>query len=688
MESGMYEMVGNAADQLCRIDDRAFRRAQLLDANSILSKIVLPMSIPWTHKIEAHRIIPRDIDELDGVIAAEAEFPAESRLGEIQEVPGSSASEHQLVSTIRSNDDPGVVEFTRTLVPLSIDLSTERPRGIMREGAPADSEGELSLRFMDEVQRRKRRRLGIIAENTKRLKVSIRFGGVSSRATLRPNVGARLVPCELLATLPQELLVGRKVDWDRAAENAAQLGSYDLRHGLPRMASISKRVKSGRTRLMWSSKQSRSQRSHKSLLTGTSLETGQQRRPLDVKVFIRLNGQVVTVDKSQKSKIPIDGDDEWAGSAYSERTVALALDKACEHEQSGRHRERLQCSLVFPAYSKKIWERTSINSEFMNVMQEPFFVKVTDNEQLWLDVRPPRVWSHPCEDGVFSTVCTETGEMNGIQYSGSDRAAGSSKAYPWATAVFLDAVAKLRQTCCICWSNSDGISEELVLCKHCQVRVHPKCYFGEKTFDPDWCCDSCVDYQNRASSMPGSLTATNVRWARVCRLCPQFGGAIAQRRYAGGAVVETPRSWEHVHCRMWKDAAAYQGGVCTLCSKHSANLVRCAAVGCSILFHPMCSVVASHAAASRRASDSDFLHYTLDFGEDRDAFLATQYSHEMVDISIGKKRSKKRWQIPVAYCGLHNPQRARDRYGLLQGAVFFDDSVRLPLDRKKIVALP
>jgi hypothetical protein len=60
----------------------------------------------------------------------------------------------------------------------------------------------------------------------------------------------------------------------------------------------------------------------------------------------------------------------------------------------------------------------------------------------------------------------------------------------------------------------------------------------------------------------------------------------------------------------------------------------------------------------------------------------------MVDISIGKKRSKKRWQIPVAYCGLHNPQRARDRYGLLQGAVFFDDSVRLPLDRKKIVALP
>ena len=256
-----------------------------------------------------------------------------------------------------------------------------------------------------------------------------------------------------------------------------------------------------------------------------------------------------------------------------------------------------------------------------------------------------------------------------------------SKSYPWATAIFLDAMSKQHQTCSICWSGpDDDKDQELLVCNLCQVRVHPTCCFGKKLFDSQWCCDSCLDYKERASDLPPSLTALNVRWARKCGLCDQFGSAVEVCQHTSSK--GNSRIWAHVSCRIWERSKAFEEGDCVLCSRTSKYLVRCAAVGCTLRFHPMCASIASYAAAVRRVSNPTFpvCVGSMEKEEDVDIFLCTQYSQDLACVSLEQGKAKK-WSFPVAYCGIHNPHRAPDRWGLLPGAAHFKDSTRLPLAR-------
>ena len=490
----------------------------------------------------------------------------------------------------------------------------------------------------------------------------------------------------LLAKLPHEISGGRRMEASRALEEATHLGSYDHRHGLPRLLDSTKRVRTGRTRTIWSSKESMSQRPLKSLLTGALLDGAQQRRPTDVKVFLRLNGSLLFLGrKHSRSDCEAGEDDEWAGAGYTNQAIEAALDKAEGLESNNAPRENPQCSFDATSYFESMKKRNSVQSRFVKQTREPYFVRVVEKDGLWLSIRPPHLWSNICEDGVLQIVCSQTGEMNGIQYTSCTSVGKSAgQNYPWATAIFLDTMARRHQTCCVCWSESEKEDElDIVICTMCQVRVHPKCYHGKKVFDPKWMCDSCLDYQERANSLPASLTPLNVRWARKCSLCDQFGSAVALHH--SSSVSNKRQSWAHVYCRTWERAMAFEQGTCVLCSRTSQYLVRCAAVGCSLKFHPMCAVVSSLSASSGRASDRTFLGSEMEREEDRDVFLSTQYCQEVASVSFGNKKVKKR-SIPVAYCGLHNPKRAPDRYGLLPGAAFFSDAAGLPLKRSKEVS--
>ena len=677
----MQKVIDQGADHLARLDEVAYHREQMRDASQILTHLVMPMSLPWTHQVAAYRVISRDIDDLEGIIDCEEEFPGEDRMGELGEVQCCTLPQHHVVSARRSSQDPGIIDFVRFRIPRSMEPAIDPIPGDYSVGYPTEIEGVLS--FPEAIQRRKRRRVSMVEERTERFTISICFGGTSSRSTLQPTELSSGEPFVLLAKLPNEISGGRRMDASRALDVAAHLGSYDHRHGLPRLSDSTKRVRTGRTRTIWSSKESLSQRPlHKSLLTGCFIDHGQHRRPSDVKVFIRLNGQLLTIDKKNAKKAfdGSDSDDEWAG-AYSNHAIESAFQFADEEtiNKETQH-ENLQCSFDSASYLDSIRKRNTVSSQFVKRIREPYFVQVMDKDRLWINIRPPALWSHPCEDGVFQVVCSEAGEINGIQYASSfsaGRSAGQN--YPWATAIFLDAMAKQHQACCICWSGSETDDErDIIICTSCQVRVHPRCYSGKKTFDPQWLCDSCRDYQEHANALPASLTSLNVRWARKCSLCDQFGSALILLDSLGSNTFTA--SWVHVHCRTWECAKAFEEGQCVLCSRTSQYLVRCAATGCSLKFHPMCAVVASHAAASGRAADHTFLAGEIESEEDRDIFLSTQYCQEVATVSFGKKKSKKR-SIPIAYCGLHNPRRAPDRYGLLPGAIHFKDAVRLPLHR-------
>lgn len=677
----MKKLLDEAADQLARIDEQAYRRGQIRDASEVLSQLIMPMSLPWTHRIAAYRVVSRDIDELEGIVDCEEEFPGEDRIGPLGEAQTCTIPEHQAIAASRSDQDPGVINFVRFRVPKSVDPPIELVRQGEVNSDWMETEGRASLGFLGVTLWRKRRRNDVIEEKAERFSVSLCFGGSSSRSTLKPpDLSSAGEPFVLLAKLPNEIAGGMRMEASRALAEATHLGSYDHRHGLPRLSDSAKRVRTGRSRTIWSSKGSISQRPlHKSLLTGGLLETGQQRRPSHVKVFVRSNGGLLMLDKKHRKKEPEgEEDDEWAGAGYTNQVVETALQLAEGQESNEVPPENLQCSFDSTIYFESIRKRSSAISQFIKRTREPYFVKVVEKDRLWLSIRPPQLWSNPCEDGVFQVVYSQTGQMNGIQYTNSasmGRSAGQN--YPWATAIFLDATAKRQQACCVCWSESED-EDELVICTSCQVQVHPKCYFGKKVFDPKWVCDSCLDYQKHANALPASLTPLNVRWARKCGLCEQFGSAVALHDSLGSN--NGVPSWVHVYCRTWEHAKAFEEGICVLCSTTSQYLVRCAANGCSVKFHPMCAVVASHAASSGRASDHTFLDGAIEREEDRDVFLCTKYCHEVATLSFGTKQARKR-SIPVAYCGLHNPGRTPDRYGLMPGSAYFRDAVRLPFKR-------
>ena len=667
-------MLDEAADHLARIDEWAYRRDQTEDADSVLSQLVLPMSLPWTHRVISHQVISRDIDELEGIVTCHEEFPSEDRLGAVSETCTWTIPQHHTVAARRSSRDPGIIKFVRIRTPRMLDLCNEPISAGLPLTTPGDKGIETGSLFLDEINHRKRRRIDIIESNTEHFTVSIRFGGSSSRSSLRPTDSSLGETLMLLAKLPSEVAGGRRLDASLAAKEAYSLGSYDHRHGLPRILESSKRVRTGRTRTIWSSKISVSQKqAHRSLLTGSLLENGQHRRPSEVKVFLRFNGWLLMLEKGQSKRVGQQEDEEWAGSGYTDPTVDKALAAAEERERSYASRENLQCSLAIDKYFESFEIQTRAVSQFIQRLSEPYSVRVVQKDLMWISVRPPRLWSHPCEDGVFGVVCSEPGELKGIQYTQDSDNGDPGKNYPWATAILIDSVAKQHQACCICWSDSDDENDkDLIICSQCQVRVHPRCYLGRKIFDSGWSCDSCVDYQERVNLLPASLTPLNVRWARKCALCDQFGSAV---------VLHKPLGWVHAVCLAWQQARALEDGICIICSKTSQHLVRCAATACSLKFHPMCAIVASHAAAVGRASNPPYLGGQMERAEDRDIFLCTQYCQETVSISYGMEAMKKKRSIPVAYCGLHNPGRAADRYGLLPGAIHFKDAVRIPMER-------
>lgn len=678
-ENAMEELIEEVADQLARLDDQAYRREQTKDTNAILSQLVLPMSLPWTHRIQSYRGISHDIDELEGIVEYEEEFPGEDRMGELDETRTYSLPEHHVEAARRNSQDPGIVEYTRFRTPRSINVSTEPTRAIERDVPSGEDAGEdTPVGFIEEIESRKRRRIDIIGESTEKFTVSIRFGGSSSRSSLWPTNVSLREPLVLQAKLPPEIPGGRRLDASRAAQEASQLGSYDHRHGLPRLSENTKRVRTGRTRLVWTSKQSMSQRPlHKSLLTGMVIENGQQRRPTDVTVFLKYNACLLTAEKGKAKKLVETEDaDEWAGARYTNTVVESALAIADEQEAVDAPKERLQCSFDAATYLDHVNKKTSGASQFIKRRFEPYSVTL-EKDQLWLKVCPPCLWSHPGEDGVFQVVCSETGKLEGIQRNtnSSENAEGRAcKDYPWATSILLDDMAKQHQACCICWSDPDAASQQnFIVCSHCNVQVHPQCYDGKRAFNPNWSCDSCNDYIEKRKSLPKSLQPRDVRWARVCRLCPQYGSAVVRRQ-----VNDKQSNWVHAFCLTWQRSNAFETGICVICSKKSEFLVRCAASGCSLLFHPMCAKIASHVAATNRGMNHTSFCGEVEREEDEDIFLSTQYCQEVVSVSFGKKNKRI---IPIAYCGLHNPQRARDRYGLQPGAVHFREATRLPMER-------
>lgn len=162
-------------------------------------------------------------------------------------------------------------------------------------------------------------------------KISIKAGGSSTRTRIfraEEKSGtadeSAFRPMLRTAVLPPSVLSGQNVPIAVAEEfdRRESLGSYDVRANaaaVEKAASSNaakRKIAIGRTRLVWTKKNEKAEGASKygkftytSIITGQKLETNAQKRPREVRVGIRLNGQllmepIATSDSSNDAKSP------------------------------------------------------------------------------------------------------------------------------------------------------------------------------------------------------------------------------------------------------------------------------------------------------------------------------------------------------------------------------------------------
>jgi hypothetical protein len=204
-----------------------------------------------------------------------------------------------------------------------------------------------------------------------------------------------------------------------------------------------------------------------------------------------------------------------------------------------------------------------------------------------------------------------------------------------------------------------------------------------------------------------------------CSCCPHTGGAMSAATDSNGEKV-----WVHEVCRVWQETptanAVSDHAPCALCgtpntitSECNAKkslptrlgpnfTTKCAANGCHIRFHPMCALLVSKLAEEEesllpsksepgspqprleRDKSDDIRHtnkFTLTFAQ----VSYNPYTEYTTD-GIGKLKSREKSStlVPLAFCGIHNPERDPSLYGSYPAGLHFDESVlRIPPKRKR-----
>lgn len=308
---------------LVSLDRRARARAQMLDANALFDQLVLPSCLPWSQcQNMLYKTLPRDIDDLCSELFEETEETA----------------------VAYRSSDPGVVELNSCEVDTTQGRNPKRKRYEMdaRAEIPSTTPGEWSLQMYHEVQWNERQRQEHCI--TKKRSISIRVGSTSSRASLFDSSRA---PLFLMALYPRQLHEGTKRHGLEAFKYGMDLGSYNCRSLPPEEAvllsdipSSKQRFSVGRSRIIWSEKErpeSKSQRcAYRSVLNGQRLETTSLKRPLQVKVGIRINKVLLSYPGSRSNR-PEDSAVssqnkkilELSSNSYSNKVIQDSLDFAC-----------------------------------------------------------------------------------------------------------------------------------------------------------------------------------------------------------------------------------------------------------------------------------------------------------------------------------------------------------------------
>mmetsp|Transcript_8599 Transcript_8599/g.20542 ORF Transcript_8599/g.20542 Transcript_8599/m.20542 type:complete len:560 (+) Transcript_8599:53-1732(+) len=529
--------------------------------------------------------------------------------------------------------------------------------------------------------------------------ISVKINSSSSRSSIftnslderEPNTDT--TPSILEAILPLEVENGRRVSKARAKTVAESLGSYNIQHGQPTLPSgkNSIRALAGRTRLVWTSKKLSDQPqrvSFTSLVTGHKLENGAQKRPREIRVRIKVDGEICN---------------DW-------KTVGQGRQEDYKKRQKNSRSDvqaTLQCD---------------------QLVQNLFHAK--NDRTKSLHFIPPLIECVPDNAGSIHVVCTSPGSI--LQSSISP--------------ILKLAAKRSNPRCTICWRSTEG-GAEVKECAECGLLAHVECCLdpGEISVRPldgdleskeEWKCSVCC-YRNKnqtnsrgTNNAPHNMSVVKkskgkprphsrltdpffestqtqkkdhctvaIKEEIRCAICFLSGGAMSQ------VSVEGNTFWVHETCRIWtSDEISSSNNLlnrsCVLCGSNcfprktestksasrnnclSRCVVKCAAVGCNISVHPMCALVSSLASQSMKESGGDSPgNSILDDvrkAKKKDIELCSQYTLTFASVNgisnaFGKDPGTKcAASLPILFCGIHNPAREQSFHGLYPGGKFMD----------------
>jgi hypothetical protein len=673
------------------------------------------MSLPWTHKvIPVARNIPCDIDEMIDVVTADDGFHTpfdNGNFGFGQYEIGRLRSGDSVIRLANSSDnfraasrrstDPGIVEFSSVLLPST--LPSYHHEGLLmgRSPLPVGSdehhnddrsiEGATMLQCFEAMQGLKRRKIEQARSCVSSFQISVKINSSSSRSSIFTNLSNKRklekdgTPIVLEATLPPEVENGRRIGKTRAKAASEILGSYDIQHGQPPVQSNWTRIPVGRTRLVWTSKQISDQPqrvSYTSLVTGQKLESGAEKRPRNVRVRIKVDGDVCRATGHGNSDAGFD----------------------------------VQASLQSDQLIKNLLDGRSDRKNFS------YFI-------------PPLIECIPDSAGSIHVVCTSPGTILQPSISPVLKLA-NEKSNPCCTVCWrsTEGGSEVKE-CSTCG-----------LLAHTECCLDPGEFRVLSTADDqfrkeEWTCSVCCHYKKNDAGIRGetdlSQTMTTIKKSNrksrpssklkdaqfesmkpqkidhstvvknkeiKCAICSLSGGAMSR------ISVEGEKVWVHEVCRIWTSdqihSPNFRNQPCVLCGANGAlpgssclgkeesmqyasqksypsrRVVKCAAAGCHISVHPMCALASSLTTRSiHEASHEKSKNGTLDNigkAKQRDLELCSQYTLTFASIrgfahSVGKDPGARCAAfLPIIFCGIHNPAREQSFHGLYPGGKSMD----------------
>mmetsp|Transcript_17654 Transcript_17654/g.44073 ORF Transcript_17654/g.44073 Transcript_17654/m.44073 type:complete len:822 (-) Transcript_17654:75-2540(-) len=692
--------INACATILAELDSRSYHQSMIRDANRITERILQPMSLPWTHKVvPVARNIPCDIDEMIDVVTADdgfhapfdngnfgfGKFETGGRRGGDSVIRLGNSSENFRAASRRSGD-PGIIDFSTIALPSEPSLYNPESLSMVRpplqigvDEHPCDdrlNEGETMLRCFEAMQGLKKRKIEQARSCVTSREISIKVNSSSSRSSIfttnssdKRKVNSDSTPIVLEAILPVEVENGQRVSKAKAKIVSERLGSYDIRHGLPPFppGKNTGRIPAGRARLVWTSK-GLSDQSYTSLITGQSMDSGAVKRPRNIKVRIKVDGNV----------------------CHGPKALDHEETNAMPKSQASLHPYRLIRNLLDGKNDRK--------------PSSPFFT-------------PPIIESVPDSAGCIHVVCTSPGSVQQssirpiLELAGKNSeprctvcwrsTAGGSEVKECTKCGLLAHIdccldpgglrvvsAKEEWTCNVCCYHSENdshVHEAENLPQQLKVvkKSKRKSRSPNKVWDPNFepMKDQKADHSTVAKQKE-----------MKCSICRLSGGAMSR------ICLEGEEHWVHETCRIWTDAQSHSSDFrkppCVLCgangdkpiqhppekSLSSRCVVKCAAPGCHISVHPMCALASTLASQSMDKEAISVDSYPTLYAVDRDIDaiqkdekLCSQYTLTFASVrglahSFGKDPGARCvTSLPIIFCGIHNPAREQSFRGLCPG---------------------